>query len=172
MNYLRALLLSLLALTSFGAAAQATPQQEIDAQVWRPFVRAINEQDAEAFAALHSRDLVRAERSQQRLLDFDTYRQVLVAQWPQWKASMAQRQQRYTFELRFTERLANDTQAFEAGYFRNEFVGPDGKAQVRYGQFIVVLRKESGVWKLLVDADTRQGNEVTEQAFAAAQPLG
>lgn len=168
----RALVLSVLALASFGAAAQDTAQQQIDAQVWRPFVQAITRQDAEAFMALHSSDLVRAERSQERVLDHAQYRQDILANWPKWKASMDKRKQRYSFELRFTQRLANATQAFESGYFRNEFVEADGKKHVMYGQFDVVLRNEGGVWKVLVDADTRKGSEVTEEEFAAAQPVG
>ena len=172
MALVRSMLPPLLTLASFGAAAQATPQQQIDAQVWRPFVQAITQQDTEAFMALHSRDLVRAERTQERILDFAQYREDLLANWPRWKASMEKRQQRYTFELRFTERLANATQAFESGDFRNEFVEADGRKHVMYGQFNVVLRNEDGVWKVLVDADTRKGDEVTEQEFAAATPVG
>ena len=172
MTLLRGLLLSLLAFATFDATAQSTSQQQIDTQVWQPFVRAINIQDDEAFMALHSRDLVRAERSQKRILDFTQYREAILASWPKWKASMEKRKQRYTFELRFTERLASGTQAFESGYFRNEFVDADGKKQVTYGQFNVVLRNEGGVWKVLVDADSKQAGTVTEQEFAAAQPVG
>jgi hypothetical protein len=36
---------------------------------------------------------------------------------------------------------------------------------------MVALRKEDGKWKILVDSDTRENGTITDEMFAAAQPL-
>jgi hypothetical protein len=46
-----------LAITS--VVAQSTPQQEINEQIWKRFVDAYGNQDAEAFMKIHSEKLVR-----------------------------------------------------------------------------------------------------------------
>jgi hypothetical protein len=45
-----------------------------------------------------------------------------------------------------------------------------GKAnRVYYGRFYVLLWKENGIWKIVLDADTHTG--ATEQSFNAAAPM-
>ena len=76
-----------------------------------------------------------------------------------------------TFELRFLERISNGTQAFEVGYFKNEDIKPNGEKQAYYGKFQVALRKENGIWKILVDSDSNQEEVITEKDFLAAKSL-
>jgi hypothetical protein len=35
----------------------------------------------------------------------------------------------------------------------------------------VALRKENGVWKILVDSDTNEGGTITEEMFQKAKPI-
>ncbi|WKZ60055.1 MAG: nuclear transport factor 2 family protein [Cyclobacteriaceae bacterium] len=148
-----------------------TPQQEINEQVWKPFTKAIMNQDVATFASLHSTDLVRAERNSGKILDLTEYQKNMEAGWPGWKESLAKNKIDYTFELRFTERISNGNLAYEVGYFKNESVSATGEKRIGYGQFHVTLRKENGIWKILVDSDSNLGGTITEEMFQAAKPL-
>ena len=147
------------------------PQQEINEQVWKPFTKAIMNQDVATFASLHSTDLVRAERNSGKILDLAEYRKNMEAGWPGWKESLVKNKINYTFELRFTERISNGNLAYEVGYFKNESVSPTGEKRIGYGQFHVTLRKENGAWKILVDSDSNLGGTITEEMFMTAKPL-
>lgn len=159
-----------LATISFWSEAQSD-QELIDAQVWKPFTQAIMTQDVAAFVAVHSKDLIRAERDDKKVMDLESYRAGMQAGWPGWKESLKKRNHRYTFELRFLERISNGKQAFEVGYFKNEIVTPEGEKRISYGKFTVALRKEDDQWKILVDSDTSENGAITDAMFAAAQPL-
>lgn len=146
-------------------------QSEINAHVWKPFTKAIMEQDVSSFASLHSKDMVRIERNSKKIFGLDQYRKNMEAGWPGWKESLAKNQIRYSFELRFLERICQDNYAYEVGYFKNESVNPSGEKRIGYGKFHVTLRKENGVWKILVDSDSNQGGSITEEMFLAAKPM-
>lgn len=160
------LLLLLSSLVGFGQ--QST--KEINEQVWKPFTQAIMTQDVEKFISVHSKDLVRAERDGKRVLTYDQYKTRMDQSWPKWKESNKKDNVQYTFELRFLERISNDTQAFEVGYFKNETIKA-GEKRLSFGQFHVALRKENGAWRILVDSDSNNGKTITEEMFLAAKPL-
>jgi len=163
-------LVAILLLISLFAFGQPSVQ-EINEQVWKPFTQAIMNQDVEKFISLHSKDLVRAERDGKHVLNYDQYKIRMEEGWPKWKESNKKSNVQYTFELRFLERISNETQAFEVGYFKNETVNPNGEKRVSFGQFHVALRKENGVWKILVDSDSNNGRTITEEMFLAAKPI-
>jgi ketosteroid isomerase-like protein len=146
-------------------------QKEINDQVWKPFTEAIMTQNHQAFIALHSKDVIRVERNGKKVLTHDDYKKGMEENWPRWKDSMSKNGGTYTFELRFSERLSNGTQAYEVGYFKNTVVDKHGKKSESYGRFHVALRKENGVWKILVDSDSNEGGTITEEMFQAAQAL-
>ncbi|HEU5292314.1 MAG TPA: nuclear transport factor 2 family protein [Cyclobacteriaceae bacterium] len=164
----KSILACLLLVSLIGFGQQSA--KEINEQVWKPFTEAIMSQDVEKFISLHSKDLVRAERDGKRVLTYDQYKTRMEQGWPKWKESNAKNKVQYTFELRFLERISNETQAFEVGYFKNLTIA-EGKKQESYGQFHVALRKENGVWKILVDSDSNNGKTITEEMFLAAKPL-
>jgi ketosteroid isomerase-like protein len=164
------LFIALVVLASSFAHAQ-TDQQQIDAQVWKPFTKAIMAQDVNAFVAVHSKDLVRAEINGKKVMDLTEYQKRMEAGWPGWKESIIKDKTKYTFELRFLERISNGTTAYEIGYFKNETINAAGEKRVSYGKFHVVLRKESGTWKILVDSDSNEGGNITNEMFQAAQPI-
>lgn len=160
-------LLVLSGIISYGQGAE----KEINEQVWKPFTQAIMNQDVEKFISLHSKDLVRAERNDKKVLNYEQYKADMEKGWPGWKESIKKNNIKYTFELRFLERFSNETQAFEVGYFKNETVNAAGEKRVSFGQFHVALRKENGVWKILVDSDSNNGRTITEEMFLAAKPI-
>jgi ketosteroid isomerase-like protein len=152
-------------MTCFGQA-----EKEINEQVWKPFVKSLMERDVNTFISLHSKDLVRAERNGKKVMNYDQYKESM-AGWSDRKESNKANNVKHTFELRFLERMSNETQAFEVGYFKNETTTATGEKRAGYGQFHVALRKENGVWKILVDSDSNNGRTITEEMFQAAKPM-
>lgn len=148
-----------------------TDQADINEQVWKPFTKAIMEQDVESFVALHSNDLVRAEINRKKVMGLEEYKKGMETGWPGWKESIQKSKGKYTFELRFTERISNGTTAYEIGYFKNESITATGEKRESYGKFHVVLRKENGIWKILVDSDSNEGGAITADMFLAAKAI-
>jgi ketosteroid isomerase-like protein len=147
----------LIALLFIGSAAFAqTAQREIDEQVWKSFIKGFNENNAELFMSVHSKDLVRSPRDAKKVLNWDQYNQ-----------QTAKQTGVHNIELRFTERVNNETQAIDVGIYKTSY--PNHPPY--YGRFHVVLRKENGVWKILVDTDSNEGNTIGEAQFLAAKPM-
>jgi ketosteroid isomerase-like protein len=163
------ILLSLMFFMGCSAFGQ-NDQADINQQVWKPFIQAIMKQDVAGFIAVHSKDVVRVELSQDNLMDYATYKTAMEKSWPNWREYNQKNKVQYTFELRFLQRMSNGTQAFETGYYKNETV-VDGEKKVSYGKFQVALRKENGVWKILVDSDTDEGGTITTEMFLKAGAL-
>jgi ketosteroid isomerase-like protein len=143
-------------------SAQNDIQKAINSQVWKPFIQNFNTGNTEGFMAVHSKDLVRVPRDSKKLSDFAQYKKQL-----EYNGKSAKR----TIELRFIERIASDTKASEVGIYKTTMVNPQGETKTFYGKFLVILRKENGTWKILVDTDSSEGGTISEDAFLAAQPL-
>ncbi|MEO5976318.1 MAG: hypothetical protein ABIS36_08370 [Chryseolinea sp.] len=76
-----------------------------------------------------------------------------------------------TIELHFTERLANTMQAVDVGVYKTSIVMKDGTSNSGYGRFHVVMRKENGIWKILMDTDSSKGSTIGEKDFVSAKPM-
>jgi len=123
-----------------------------------------------SFIAVHSKDVVRAELNGNRVLSYQEYLSGMEKSWPGWKESVLKNSTQYTFELRFLQRISNGNLAYETGYFKNLTI-TNGQKRESYGKFQVALRKENGVWKILVDSDTNEGGSITEEMFQKAKPI-
>lgn len=144
-----------------------SPQIEINQQVWKPFIQSFNENDTEGFMAVHSKDAVRSPRDGKVVWNWEEYKKQHATGDQQDKLA----NQKRTLELRFSERIASQDLAVEVGVYKTTYQVADGKTQSFFGRFHVVLRKESGVWKILVDTDSTEGGTIGEKEFLAAQPL-
>jgi ketosteroid isomerase-like protein len=142
-------------------------RQEINDQVWVPFIKTFNDYDAAGFLALHSKDLVRSSRDSKTILTWEEYLRQQCRGDDQAKADNSKR----TLELRFTEHIANATQAIEVGIYKTTNTNSKGESRSFYGRFHVVLRKENGGWKILVDTDSSEGDTIGEKDFLDAAPL-
>ena len=142
-------------------------QKEINDQVWKPFISTFNNFDANGFLAVHSKDVVRSSRDSKTLLNWSEY---LKQQQEGNKRSKDNGITR-TLDLRFTERIANASQAIDVGIYKTTVTNKDGKIQSFYGRFHVVLRKENGVWKILVDTDSSENQTIGEKDFSAATAM-
>lgn len=153
---------------AFTLAVQAQTQQaEINKQVWEPFIASFNNHQADAFMAVHSKDVVRSARDGK-----------LVWNWDEYKKSQAagdlddlNAKRKRTLTLRFTERIASNDLAVEVGVYKTSYLLADGKTMDYFGRFHVVLRKENGAWKILVDTDSSEKGTIGEKDFLAAKPI-
>ncbi len=142
-------------------------QQAINDQVWKPFISAYNNHDTDGFMAVHSKDVVRSPRDGKMVLNWNEYFEQQKRGDDQGKKSGSKRQ----LGLRFTERIANDNQAMEVGIYKGTITDKTGNVRTFYGRFHVALRKENGVWKILVDTDSSEGNTIDEEDYLQARPM-
>jgi len=152
------------------AFQQITAQQnemtkQINEQVWKPFIRSFNTGDDEGFKAVHSKEIIRVLQDDKDIFGYDRYflRQpdTIKAKWGNWKKNI---------ELRFIQRIAANDKAFEVGYYKTTNTNlQTGEVRKSIGKFHVLMRKEEGVWKILMDADTSEG--ANEDLFNNADPL-
>lgn len=159
-------ILLLLSVISFEAYSQ-DHTKEINEQVWKPFIKTFHERDAAGFLAVHSKDLVRSSRDAKTVLTWDGY----LKQQREGNEWSKKNDVSRDLELRFTERIANATQAIEVGIYKTTTVNNTGERRSLFGRFQVVLRKENGTWKILVDTDSSEGNTIGEKDFLKAQPM-
>lgn len=146
-------------------AQQNNLLQEINEQVWKPFIQSFNAGNDEAFKAVHSKDIVRVSRDEKAIYGYDRYFQKvpdsIKAKWSDWKKNI---------DLRFTQRIAGGDKAFEEGYYKTTSTNQKtGEVRQGIGKFHVLLRKENGIWKILMDADSSK--EASEELFNKANPL-
>jgi ketosteroid isomerase-like protein len=141
--------------------------REIDAQVWLPMLAASDAFDAAGFLAMQSPDLVRVSIDTNEVYGLEHYRSELTAGF----ARARQRGIKRRSDLRFLTRASSGDLARDTGIFRSEVVLASGETRVRYTAFDMVLRKEQGRWKILVDQDTARGGVITEQDYLKGTPL-
>ena len=164
-------LLPLIALLSIGSASAVAQgvsvQQTIDEQVWKPFIQAYNNLDSEAFLALHTDDVIRVIRDGNQIKQGERYRADIRLQ------SERQRQRKtwQTIELRFTERFADGSLAFDAGYYKVVNRYSETEEYTFYGRFNVILRSENGRWKILMDSDTNDDGKISEADFLKGKAI-
>jgi hypothetical protein len=152
------------------AFQQVTAQQkemikEINEHIWKPFIRSFNASDDEGFKAVHSKELIRVLQDDKEIFGYDRYFQrqpdSIKAKWDNWKKNI---------ELRFTHRIAGNDKAFDVGYYKTTSTNlQTGEVRKSIGKFHVLMRKEIGVWKILMDADTKEG--ASQELFNKADPL-
>jgi len=162
MKTLAAFLLSL----SINLQAQ-TVQKEINEQVWKPFIASYGSLDTDGFMAVHSKDVIRAAREEGRIMGHEEYRKVTSSGNQYYRDNKSDRK----LELRFSERWAGNDVAYDVGVYKATTIRPSGNNTIVYGRFHVTLRKEKGVWKIVVDSDSTEGGAVTDKDFLAARPL-
>ncbi len=140
-------------------------QKQINEQVWKPFIQSFNSGDDNAFRAVHSKDVIRVIRDNSSIIGYNEYFRTvpdsIKAKWGTWKKNI---------ELRFTQRIAANGKAFETGYYKTSNTNTStGEKRVGYGKFLVLLRKENGTWKILVDADSNE--KTNEEVFMTGEPM-
>jgi ketosteroid isomerase-like protein len=160
------LLVPALAVASFSSLAQKeNAQQQINEQVWKPFIKSFNNGDDGGFKRVHSKDVIRVIQDRKQIMGYEQYFKKipdsLKVKWGNWKKNI---------ELRFIQRIAGNGKAFEVGYYKTTSTNTvTGESRTGYGKFHVVLRKEKGVWKILMDADASEKTD--EVIFQTGEPM-
>ena len=110
-------------LFSITATAQTDSlTEQINEQVWKPFINTFNNMYTEGFMALHSKKLLRIPEDNNRIYNYDEYVQNIKTSNENGKKNKI----RQSIELRFTNRFIQNEQAFETGYYKTTVVEPDG----------------------------------------------
>jgi hypothetical protein len=155
----------LFALLQVPAQADSTCTGEINTEVWKPFIKHFTSGNKKAFRELHSKRITRVLIDDNRVQDHHDY-------FPKKEESdTLARKQNFSrlFELRFDKRICNGNKAWESGFYKGTVLYPGKPSKVYYGRFFVVLEKEAGAWKIIVDADT--GKDATAKNFENARPM-
>lgn len=165
MKQVSVLIILLLFLPGYCLSQSGKFQKQINTQVWEPFIKAFNSRDYAAFKAVHSEEVIRVVRDSDQIFGAHEYLKPtpdsLKAQWSKWKRNI---------ELRFIERIASEDEAFEVGYYKTTSVhSSTGERSISYGKFHVLLRRENGKWKILMDADANEGTN--EEVFLSAESM-
>lgn len=132
--------------------------EQIDEQVWRPFVEAYESNNGPMFVSLHTDDIIRITKWGIREgIDFHEHTLERYAE------AKAKRKLNFKFE----QRIHSSQTAYEVGYF--EIITPmeNGDENLYYGRFSVVLKKIEGIWKIAQDYDTDviNGDPITKADY-------
>ena len=157
------LLIVMVMAVTFSASAQSECLKVINDQVWAPFTKAYETHDADLFGSIHHSEFIRASGGTKSLEFKESYIDGYVRRW-------ANPRGKQTISFRFLERFCNEETASERGIYKLT-IGPGTENERSfYGKFHVILKKENGNWRLLVDYDSSEGNTINaasyEEAFA------
>lgn len=125
--------------------------------------------DAAAFVSVLSKDVVQISYDRKTIRNYAQFEKQVIDSYKR----ATERKVTRNMEFRFVQRFATDTHAYENGYFRLEITNASGEKNLYYGAFQIVLRKENGVWKVLVDYDANSygGKPITEELFFSAEAM-
>jgi outer membrane translocation and assembly module TamA len=143
--------------------SQENYQKEIDQTVWKPFAKYFENYETHKFMMLHDSTLIRVEIDRNRVFDYRNYYKINLKTDSVQKTNNTNR----TIEFKFTRRIANNSNAFEEGYYRTISIRLENN-KVFTGKFWVTLKKKNGIWKLTMDADTSEG--ITEKVYNMISP--
>ena len=141
-----------------------TDQDEINRQVWQPFMKAYERLDAALFISLHARDLMRVELDERRTMLYDAYASFYQDFFNRFRKSGEKIRIRFSF----THRVSDGSRALEKGYYEFTLHTAKGEAKA-YGAFTVMLKKEQDRWKITLDADSNK--DMSEAVFLSGKIL-
>lgn len=142
--------LSLIAYSShlFSQTNERRDQDEIDSQVWVPFIKAYNHNDYTEFNKLHSDNIRRVGRW--GILMGEEYKQRNIKSFKENDSLNIHRE----IEIWFDMRVAKGNYGYEVGYYKITTSKPgSSENEFHYGVFHVVLEKNRGVWEIVQDWD-------------------
>jgi ketosteroid isomerase-like protein len=139
--------------------------EELNRDLWHPFVRTYGTLDADAFLGLYHSDLIRASGRAGQVQGYDAY----AAAMREFFALVAGFGDVIAIDFRFHERLAGGSLASERGVFRLDATPTAGRPRIRYGRFHTYARRAEGRWRFVADYDS--ADSADEAAFAAGAEI-
>lgn len=154
--------------SSFNLFGQAEDiQAAINKDVWYPFMESYAAQDADAFMAIHTEDVIRVSRDGKRIQVGEEYAESMARNTQHNKAKQRSR----TIEFSFLERIAKEDVAFEVGYYKVISSEPGKETKTYIGKFHVILKKVEDKWQIFVDSDTSNKDSMTIEDFNSGDIL-
>ena len=167
-NMLKKVIAIIVIFTGIGHLASSQDIKNLQAinEVHQKFKEAFDSLDYELFASIHSEKLIRIPGGK-KIIDYDTYVNKQKSNFEKAKSENSPR----TIYLRFFERVNNDSVASERGIYK--FVRNENQhnEKISYGKFHVLLIKEEGDWKILMDYDSSEGKIINEEDFNKAYDM-
>lgn len=150
--------------------AHATPVQvealqQVNRDVWEPFVRGVGSFDDAAWASVRSRDFVMVQVGKPHFLDHDFY----IEDSTKVMRELKQAGTRLALELRFEQRMTDGRHSSERGLVRTTMTEAGKDAKTFYSRFHAISRLEDGHWRVLTEYRTPAGPDA-EKEFSAAFP--
>lgn len=151
MKYLNTIILLIIALASY--SQNLVSNKEIDEQIWKPFMKSFGNGDDATFQSLHSKEVIRVVVDGNEIYGFDQYFKP-VPDSIKIKDAIFEK----SIEIRHKKRVSSAENAFEIGYYKTTYKNlKTDKSISGYGKFTVLLNKENGFWKIVMDADANEG---------------
>jgi hypothetical protein len=157
------LLLTLGSITLYGQSKL----ESINNEVWYPFYKAFETLDYQIMASVHSEELSRIPASRGHISTYQEYIEGTKRSFERKK----QNGQTAHISLRFFERITSEKRASERGIYRTIHNKNKPDQHVSYGQFFVLLQKENGRWKIVLDYDSDENGTIGEQQYNNAYAI-
>jgi len=135
-------------------------------KTWEKFYKAYDSLDYKPMAEIHSKKLVRISAGK-RITDYETYINNYKTRFEKAKNDNIVN----NISLRFFERINNDSIASERGIYKLTRINNQAEKQTYYGQFHVILKKESGMWRILMDYDSNKESSIGEKNYAKSHAI-
>jgi len=168
MKYFLPVLTTLFLLNTSLVVGQQTNQLEsINKDVWQKFYLAFDSLDHSLMADIHSKDLARITANNKQIKNYSEYIEGYKSSFKKSKLNNRTTQ----ISLRFFERISNEFTASERGIYRT--IQNKGKSDERrsYGQFFVLLKKENGIWKIILDYDSNENKTIDKDDYLKAYAI-
>lgn len=142
--------------------------EQINRDVWEPFVRGVGAFDDATYLATRSRDFLMVQARPAGFFDRGFYAEDSA----QAMRGLKEAGSRLQLEVRFDERISDGEYASERGIVRTILTDVAGKARTMYSRFHAILRKEDGHWRVLTEYRWTVGRDADAAAYEAARPQG
>ncbi len=135
-------------------------QKHIDQTVWAPFQKAYEALNGESLNAIYADEVLRV--TQDGIDKKNEFKRKNLERFKAFKESKTPIKLDFWFDSRHT----NEDTSYEVGFYRVGITA-NNETQHIYGQFHIVLKKISGVWKITQDWDTTtiNGESITAEDF-------
>jgi len=159
------LLILLFSITTIYAQDTQNIQNEIDLELWKPFVKAFETTNGIALNALYTDKVLRVTPN-----GIDTENNFKKANLKRFK-DYRKNKTSVRLDFWFDSRQTNSSTSYEVGFYRMRFVNSESTNTI-YGQFHIVLKKIDGKWKIVQDWDTASinGKTIGKSDFEKQQP--
>ena len=135
---------------SYLSVANATPTtDEIDQQIWKPFIDTWKTMNAAKHTKLYHPDFTRVSERMNKVIPGERYFNSI----KRMMGMMGKKGVSSTITFKFRSRIQSDDQAWESGVYKAVMLHPDKGEKVQYADFNVLLQKVDGIWKIKLDHD-------------------